>query len=255
MKNFVKGKINKIKILGKDYIKLRISLPPGNFHCKPGQFIMLSEENSELTFPRPFSILYKEKNNLELLIKVVGKFTGKILKFKGGEIVNILGPLGNWFEEDENLALVAGGYGIAPLYFYLKKYKNKNDLFLFYGGKTKKDIVLFEELKKFSKNKSLFISTEDGSLGKEGLVTDLLLEFLKKRKIKKIYSCGPLPMFKKLKEICHKEEIDLILSMDPIMGCGYGVCLGCVIPTKNGNKCACTDGPVFNSKDILWDDL
>ncbi|MEJ5167073.1 MAG: dihydroorotate dehydrogenase electron transfer subunit [Thermoanaerobaculia bacterium] len=255
MKNFVKGKIEKIEILSKYYLKLKVLLPYKKFSFQPGQFVMLSDKNSDITFSRPFSVLNWEGNYIEILIKMVGKFTKKISKIRENEEINILGPLGNSFKKEERVALVAGGYGIAPLYFYLKKGNNLKNIYIFYGGKTEKDILLLEALKKLLKKENLFVGTEDGSLGEKGLITDIFQKNLNKIKIEKVYGCGPLPMFKALKEICNREKLDLYVSMDPIMACGYGVCLGCVIPTKNGNICACTEGPIFNSKEILWDKL
>lgn len=255
MKNFVKGKIEKIEFLSKDYLKLKISLPDEKFSFQPGQFVMLSEQNSEITFSRPFSVLNWENNYIEILIKILGKFTKRIPKIKEKEEINLLGPLGNSFKREERVALVAGGYGIAPLFFYLKKYSKIKNIYLFYGGKTEKDILLLENLEKLLKKKNLFIGTEDGSLGEKGLITDIFQKNLNKIKIEKVYACGPLPMFKSLKEICNREKLDLYVSMDPIMACGYGVCLGCVIPTFKGNICACTEGPIFNFKDILWDKI
>lgn len=255
MKNFVKGKIEKIEFLSKDYLKLKILLSDKNFSFNPGQFVMLSEQNAGITFPRPFSVLNWEENYVEILIKMVGKFTKRIPKIREKEEINLLGPLGNSFKMEERVALVAGGYGIAPLYFFLKKHKDLKNIYLFYGGKTEKDILLFEDLKKLLKKENLFIGTEDGSLGEKGLITEIFQKNFSKIKIKKVYGCGPLPMFKSLNELCKKENFDLYVSMDPLMACGYGVCLGCVIPTIRGNICACTEGPIFNSKEILWDKL
>lgn len=254
MKNFVKGKILEVKLLGKDYLKLKVELPSKNFDCFPGQFFMLSSEDFDLTIPRPFSIFFHKEKAVEFLIKKVGKFTNKIFKIKKGELINLLGPLGNYFEKEKNIFLVAGGYGIAPIYFYLKKYNNLKNIKLFYGGKTKVDIMFFPELKKILKG-NLFITTEDGKIGEKGLVTELVEKYLKKEKPSKIYACGPIGMYKSLNEICKREKIKLFVSMDPIMACGYGVCLGCVIPTKEGNLCACTEGPIFESDIIDWEKL
>jgi len=254
MKNFVKGKIKEVRFLGKDYLKLKIKLEDFDFACFPGQFFMLSLDFFDITFPRPFSILNYKKNSIEFLIKKVGKFTNKISNIKEGEKINLLGPLGNYFKEEEFVFLVAGGYGIAPIYFYLNKYKKLKNIKLFYGGKTKKDIIFYNDLKKILKE-NFYITTEDGKMGEKGLITDLLTKILKKEKPDLIYSCGPLPMFKKLNEICQNEGIKLYVSLDPIMACGYGICLGCVVPTNKGNLCACTEGPIFESNFIKWEKL
>ncbi len=253
MKKFVKSKIKKILFLGNNYIYLVLDLKK-NVIANPGQFVMLSMDGFEQTFPRPFSILNSKGNQLELLIKIVGKITKKISELKEGENLNLLYPLGKPFPPEKNVILVAGGYGIAPLYFYIMKNKGKN-LKLFYGGKSKRDILFLKEIKKSLKNSSIFITTEDGTLGEKGLITKPFNNFLKKEKGYVVFACGPLPMLKEVAKISKENNTKAYISLDPLMGCGYGVCLGCVIPTKNGNLCACTEGPIFESDLILWDKI
>lgn len=239
-----------------EYIHLKLWIPKKNFNPLPGQFVMLSKDDFDQTFPRPFSIFNFEKNELELLIKKVGKITKKFAELEKGDTLNILGPLGNSFQKKENVLLVAGGYGIAPIYFYLKKYKNLKNLKLFYGGKGKKDILFLKEIEKLLKKDSILITTEDGSLGEKGLVVKPLINFLKNNgKNFTIYSCGPIPLFNSLNEIALKNKLKLYTSMDPLMACGFGICFACAIPTNSGNLCACTEGPIFDSSIINWEKL
>ncbi len=253
MKKFVKSKIKKILFIGNNYIHLVLDLKK-NIGANPGQFVMVSKDGFEQIFPRPFSIFNLKENQLELLIKIVGRITKKISELKEGEDLNLLYPLGKPFPKENNVILVAGGYGIAPLYFYIMKNKGKN-LKLFYGGKSKRDILFLKEIKKSLKNNSIFITTEDGTLGEKGLITKPLFKFLKKEKGCAVFACGPLPMLKEVAKISKENDTKAYMSLDPLMGCGYGVCLGCVIPTKIGNLCACTEGPILESDLILWEKM
>lgn len=256
MKKFVKCKVKEIYFPSLEYIHLKLQISSKNFNPFPGQFVMLSKNEFDQTFPRPFSIFNFEKEEIELLIKKVGKITKKISELKKGDTLNILGPLGNFFQKKENVLLVAGGYGIAPIYFYLKKYKNLKNLKLFYGGKGKKDILFLKEIGKLLNKDSIFITTEDGSFGEKGLVVKPFINFLKSnRKNFTIYSCGPLSLFKSLNKISKKNGLKLYTSMDPLMACGFGICFACAIPTKFGNLCACTEGPIFDSSIIDWEEL
>lgn len=256
MKKFVKCKVKEICFPSFEYIHLKLQISLKNFNPSPGQFVMLSKDEFNQTFPRPFSIFNFEKNEIELLIKKVGKITKKISELKRGDTLNVLGPLGNFFQKKENVLLIAGGYGIAPIYFYLKKYKNLKNLKLFYGGKGKKDILFLKEFEKLLEKDSIFITTEDGSFGEKGLVIKPLINFLKSNaKNFTIYSCGPIPLFKSLNKISLKNKLKLYTSMDPLMACGFGICFACAIPTKFGNLCACTEGPVFDSSIIDWEKL
>lgn len=228
----------------------------------PGQFVYLKcNHQSGVLLRRPFSIHQKlNEEDFSLIFEVVGKGTNILSQRKEGKSLDILGPLGQGFEilpEVNNIALVAGGMGIAPLLFLLQKfyedlnYKDK-EINLFYGAKEEKSLVSLDEFKKFGLN--IFISTEDGSLGEEGKISDLfekkLSSFQQKPEI--IYCCGPFEMVKKISKFSAVNEIRCFVSLEQNLACGLGACQGCVISTRKGYQRVCKDGPVFEAKDIIW---
>jgi dihydroorotate dehydrogenase electron transfer subunit len=224
----------------------------------PGQFVMIRvTDEYEPLLPRPFSIYKFNKNRIEIIYKVVGKGTYILSKRKPNEEVFIFGPLGNGFSYDnslKNVFIVAGGYGIAPLVYLTFWIGKKTNIVVFIGGKSKNDILCEKDIEKFTK--SIFISTEDGSYGKKGLVTELLSNYLSKyqpsTKNSIIYSCGPIGMLKEVCKIARKFKINSQVLLEEKMACGFGVCLSCVCQTKNGQKLVCKDGPVFDGNKLIF---
>jgi dihydroorotate dehydrogenase electron transfer subunit len=144
--------------------------------------------------------------------------------------------------------LVGGGVGIAPLLQLGKELKAKGIVpnFLL-GGRSAKDLIQLEEYKKIG---NVFVTTEDGSLGEKGFVTNHSV--LSKENFSKIYTCGPTPMMKAVASYAMKSGIECEVSLENKMACGLGACLCCVTETQEGHKCVCSDGPVFNIKDLSW---
>jgi dihydroorotate dehydrogenase electron transfer subunit len=222
---------------------------------KPGQFVMLNV--GEGNFPilrRPFAIFNQEENFIEVGYRVIGEGTKTLAQKRKGEKVKVLGPLGNGFKITGVPSLIiAGGIGIASVFHLIKKI-GKNATVLF-GAKNKNELVFIELIRKTGA-KVLF-STEDGSYGKKGLVTTMLTDELLS-KFKCAYACGPLAMLRKVAEIAEKHNIDCQVSLETKMACGFGVCLGCVVPVKNSVSeekeylRVCTDGPVFNTRIVNW---
>lgn len=250
-----KGKLIDKAILDDSYYTIKIKLEEiNNFpQIKPGQFAQISLiyniNNSIL--PRPFSIMdyNSEEYTLTFLIKKVGKFTGFLLNAHPGEMFKILFPLGNGFSLTNNSLLIGGGSGIASIYALTKFLCSKGYNFDVLIGS--KDNVLVNFFRINFPSIKLFCSTEDGSAGEKGLVTE---HYLLSRIIeyKKVYVCGPELMMKKIAELCKKQNILCEVSLENTMACGFGVCLCCVTNTINGNVCTCTNGPIFNAKELLW---
>ncbi len=222
---------------------------------KPGNFAEIQIENSpEVFLRRPFSILdvnYKE-NWISFFIKAIGKGTRKLSEMREGEKLNLIYPLGNSFSEVQNckVLIIAGGSGLAP-FVLLGKALQKNNVHITYllGGKSKKDILLTEEFMKYG---NVLITTEDGTAGEKGYVTDHSIFKTENTDINKIYTCGPEPMMKVVAKIAAEKEIECEVSLENMMACGFGICLCCVTPTKDGNKRVCWEGPVFNSNYLKW---
>ena len=252
------GKIIFNKKINNLFYHLKIIV--NNFNPKPGQFInLLIDESFQPFLRKPFSIFNYASNKLEIIYKVVGKGTEKLCLKKPGEIINFIGPLGNSyidFLNENNLNkynyyLIAGGSGIASLNFLANWLKRKNINFkLFYGSKTKNEIIFYNKYKKIDTK----FSTDDGSAGYKGLITDLIKKEIKNNLI--IFACGPESMLHCLSKMnFFKSNIKLYASFEAYMGCGFGVCLSCVVPVKNNNdfeyKRVCADGPVFELKSLI----
>ena len=234
---------------------LKLNSPSDLPDIMPGQFAEVLVPDLRTTFlRRPFSIhdADHKKKTISFFIKCVGEGTAKLRTLKKDDILNMMLPLGNSFGIDAKgkSLLVGGGCGIAPL-FYLAKclHKGKNDLDILMGAGSKNDIALADELKNFG---NLYITTEDGTEGEKGLVTDHSIFQELSSAYSKIFCCGPESMMKKVASLAKKNSVDCEVSLENTMACGIGACLCCVTETVDGNKCVCTDGPVFNIKSLKW---
>ncbi len=245
----VEGKINGRKVLAKDIFLISIDLEEDFERPYPGNFVMLAINDFENILPRPFSIYYADKRNIKLIIKALGAVTNKLLYCNLPYKVSILGPLGNSFPTlAGNNLIVSGGIGIVPLYGLIDKIKV--DCF-FAGFKTKEEVFLTEDL---SRSCKLVVSTDDGSFGESGFITDVLENYLIKNRDKEhnIFTCGPMAFLKRLWEMSKRFGIDSIYgSFETYMACGFGVCLGCTIETPKGHVKVCKDGPIFKLNDIF----
>ncbi len=232
--------------------------------CKAGQFVEIYLDNYKNLLPRPFAIcdVGKDGDAVRLVYQLVGEGTEKISQLKKGKLVRILGPLGNGFElkEKENIAIIGGGIGIPPLMQLTKKlvYESAGaniDIFLGYRD----ELFLNEEFKLIRSGFNdvrVHISTDDGSAGYHGNVVSHIKSLNKKFDI--IYACGPRPMLKAVSDFAKENGGECQISCEERMACGFGVCVGCVIKIKDGDsfvyKKVCKDGPVFESKEVLWDE-
>ncbi len=237
----------------------------------PGQFvnIRLSKGLNPL-LRRPFSIARifpgpKAKSRVEILYAQVREGTRLLSRMKPGETLDVLGPLGKPFpflDRKHPVLIVSGGIGVAPLVFlaeFLKKKKVPMSVFL--GARTAGDLIDLEVFKKLKV--PLYISTDDGTVGKKGFVTQLLQDHLANFKIPKgtvLYACGPRPMFRAVTKVGEKFKVPTYLSWEEHMGCGLGICLTCVCPVKQGNGAikmvrSCYEGPVFDAATVEWEKL
>lgn len=221
----------------------------------PGQFVEVRVDNSPTTFlRRPISINYVDyaANELWLLVQIVGEGTRKMCELQAGETVNLLFPLGNSFSlpenKDKELLLVGGGVGIAPLLFWGSYLKSKGYSCNFLlGGRAKDNLLQLCEFERFG---NVYTTTEDGSHGERGFVTQHSI--LSERKFDAIYSCGPTPMMKAVAAYAAQNGIFCEVSLENTMACGIGACLCCVTDTTEGHLCVCTEGPVFNITKLKW---
>jgi len=221
----------------------------------PGQFAEVRVDGSPTTFlRRPISIHYVnyDLNELWLLIQVKGDGTRRLAGMVAGESINLLFPLGNWFHEPETngarVLLVGGGCGVAPLLYLGAHLKNKGyQVNFLLGARTKDDLIELCEYERFG---NVFTTTEDGSYGERGFVTQHSL--LSDADFDTFYTCGPTPMMKAVASHAFKSKANCEVSLENTMACGIGACLCCVTDTTDGHVCVCTEGPVFNITKLKW---
>ncbi len=223
--------------------------------AKAGQFIHVKCDNT-VFLRRPISICEIKNNTLRFIFQVRGKGTNALSGFNVGDKLNVLGPLGNGFSVDKEYkhpVVIGGGIGIYPLLQTAKMLKSADAIL---GFRNKDFVTLEEDFEKVCSN--LYITTDDGSYVRKGLVTEVLEEVIKKGEVDGIFACGPMPMLKAVKEIAQKHGIFLEVSLEERMGCGIGACLCCATPVvdselEEGYTYAhvCSHGPVFNSSEVI----
>lgn len=255
--------------LGQGCFKLILFCRPIARECKPGHFVHL--QVNPYPFPllrRAFSIYDTDcKETVEIVFKVVGQGT-KMLSLKEiGDEMDLLGPLGNNFtplETGEIGIMLAGGLGIVPVYFYaqvLAKSSGRIPVYFLYGAKNKSELYCLADTDGLTA-KTLY-STDDGSHGFKGFLTQLLDEVLLRERLPvdkiKLYACGPEPMLARLSDYAVEKKIFCELSLEVGMPCGMGTCMGCVIkfqPDKNQDviyKRVCCEGPIFRAGEVIFD--
>lgn len=219
--------------------------------AKPGQFISVFCKDNSRRLGRPISIceIDREQHRLRIVYRISGKGTEEFSRLTPSEEVIILGPLGNGYDRLEgNAVLVGGGIGIPPMVELAKQMKGEVTVVV---GYRSSDMFLKEDLEKYAR---VVIATEDGSVGTKGTVIDAMKaegvtgDFM--------CACGPTPMLRALQGFAEELNMDAWFSLEERMACGIGVCLGCAVPIKSGDgftyKRVCKDGPVFNSKEVLF---
>ena len=232
----------------------RVQLP----EIHPGQFAEIRVDGSTATFlRRPISINYvdRKKNEVWFLIQLVGEGTRKLGEAKIGDIINVILPLGNGFTlpvapTDRKLLLIGGGVGTAPLLYLGEQLVKKGcqPTFLL-GGKSADNVLQVDQ---FAKYGTVYITTEDGSIGEKGYVTQHSILKNHQADIEKIYVCGPKPMMMAVAKYAKSNQINCEVSLENTMACGVGACLCCVENTVDGHICVCKEGPVFNIDKLLW---
>lgn len=242
--------------LREGYVLLKLTHEQPLPDMVPGQFAELKVEGSETTFlRRPISINYvdEEKNEVWFLIHEVGDGTRKLGTLVKGEVLNVVMPLGQGFtmpaSPEEKILLVGGGVGTAPLLYMGKKMADCGcrPSFLL-GGRSAGDLM---QLDLFAALGEVYLTTEDGSAGEKGFVTQHSL-WNSGRHFDRIATCGPKPMMVAVARCAEERGIDCEASLENMMACGLGACLCCVENTTEGHLCVCKEGPVFNTKKLLW---
>jgi len=252
------------KKIGAAYYKIGLTCSDHYSSAKPGQFIMLRfAGQTDPLLRRPFSIHNLVSANgvidgLELLYKVVGKATAMLAAQKPGEVLDILGPLGSGFlipPQAKRIYVVAGGIGVAPMVFLISELHRKNaDLSkyrVFIGGRTKEDLLCSNDFVQLGV--AVLTATDDGSAGDQCLITHPLEKAVDHTVPDIIVACGPMDMLACVNGIAERYGVSCQVSIETMMACGMGACLGCAVESRAEPDCylhACLDGPVFDG-DVL----
>lgn len=224
-----------------------------------GQFAMVKiGSGAHPLLRRPFSYAGITNSEIHFIYKVVGKGTRILSRVKKEEQLKVLGPLGKGFDlslAKKKALLVGGGMGFAPLLYLASALTKKNNLAveLIVGTKSASFLPSDFISNRVAPSVQVSFATEDGSIGYRGMVSDLLVDiFSKRQNYDVIYSCGPMPMLKVISQIAQTHRLPCEVSVEALMACGVGACMGCVVPGGEGEYLrACTDGPVFKAEELF----
>lgn len=256
-KHIIDLQVVSVEALGERFVLLKCTdpnapLPP----MMPGQFAQLRVDGSKETFlRRPISINFVDtkQNQIWFLVQLVGAGSRALGRLKEGDTLNALLPLGNGFSmpvsAEKKHLLVGGGVGTAPL-LYLGAQMNLMGMRpTFLLGARTKDMLL--QMEDFQRVGDVYVTTEDGSAGEKGFVTQHSILF--KQRFDRISVCGPSPMMKAVAKFARANSVPCEVSLENMMACGLGACLCCVEKTVKGNVCVCTEGPVFDINELTWE--
>lgn len=248
------------------YVLLTLHHPEVAHEGRAGQFVMIKAGTAaEPLLRRPFSIMDVDPRGetFTLFLKAVGPGSRALADLRQGETAACLGPLGNPFTAPapgHEALMVAGGYGIAPFHLFSRELLARGlRPRLFYGGRGAGDLQVRQPFTTMGVDVAL--STDDGTLGHHGRVTEPLQAYIDapgRAGPVALYACGPDAMLHALAHVAERRGLPAQVSLDPWMGCGIGTCLGCVVPIQRADdgrpkfRCACTEGPVFDARDVVW---
>lgn len=247
--------VSAVERINEKYVLIRLADDKPLPDMLPGQFVEVRVDNSPTTFlRRPISISFvdRSRNELWLLVAAIGDGTRAMASLVVGSRLNCLLPLGNGFtmpsSASERVLLVGGGVGVAPLLYMGAEMRRCGcePTFLL-GARRSADLLLLDHFRRYGR---VFVTTEDGSAGERGFVTNHSV--LQSEHFDRIQTCGPKPMMVAVARYAAAAGIDCEASLENMMACGVGACLCCVEKTTEGNLCVCKEGPVFNINKLLW---
>jgi dihydroorotate dehydrogenase electron transfer subunit len=249
------------------YYSVTLVAPDIAEQSKPGQFVQIAvPEGRGFLLRRPFSIHQASRRGgwagtLEIVFDVVGPGTAWLAQVQAHDSLDVIGPLGRAFQFPRDLSsclLVGGGYGAAPLYFLAEELRARGKMVHMIVGARGHERV-FKPIEGKRLAASVVITTEDGSMGQRGRVTDVIEPMISRTGTQVVYACGPNAMLRAVAELCVAQGIPCQVAVEEMMGCGLGVCWTCVVPVlaQDGrgwwNVRACVEGPVFNGARIWWE--
>ncbi len=252
------SKIVSKKQLSEDVYRLDLEAPKIALKRKPGQFVILRLDELSERIPLTIVDSDSDKGIITIIVQAVGETTRKIVsKNAGEEILDVAGPLGSptLIEKKGIVVVVGGGVGTAVVYPVAKAFKEAgNNVISVIGARNKELIILKDEMKTISDK--VYITTDDGSYGAKGFVTDALKNIIAgKDTIAEVLAVGPVPMMKAVCEVTKKFNIKTMVSLNPIMVDGTGMCGACRVTVGGKTKFTCVDGPEFDGHKVDFDEL
>lgn len=241
--------------LGGSNYRLTLREPEIAAAAQPGQFVELATGGATL-LNKPISIAAanRDAGTFSVVYKVIGPGTRAFSSYTRERRIKILAPCGNGFDRVRGHAIVVGGgIGIPPLRFLVAENLSHATFSAILGARSRSELVLDADFTEMTGGEPM-IATDDGTRGHRGMVTDLLATALK-RQTAPVYACGPVPMLARVAQMCQAAAVPCYVCLEAYMGCGMGVCMGCVVPTVRGMERVCHEGPVFNAADVRWDEL
>jgi dihydroorotate dehydrogenase electron transfer subunit len=263
--------------LARGTFRVRFDCPAIAERIVPGQFIMLRLDGSnDPLLARPLALYdtvldaQQRRIGLDIVYLVVGKLTGRLARLSAGASVSVWGPLGNGFapQPAEHLLMVAGGIGQTPFMALAQEFLGRRNygqparsvppaarVTLCYGARSRDYLAGVEDFERLGVE--VWLSTDDGSAGHHGLVTDLVERALGESPHARVVCCGPERMMEAVAELCHKRKASCQVSLETPMACGIGICFSCVTKVRQPDggwdyRRTCVDGPIFDSTDIVW---
>jgi ferredoxin--NADP+ reductase len=247
------------KQLASDVKWFKIEAPLVAKHREPGQFVIIRVLEDGERIPLTMADADRKAGTIELIVKAIGKTTKALCEKNAGDAIpDVMGPLGmpTHIEKADHAVLVGGGVGTAVIYPLAKALQDAGCyVSAITGGRTKDLVVLEDELKKVAD--AVYATTDDGSYGFKGTVADKLAEMLedKARPVGAVYCAGPVPMMRAIAELTRPQGIKTIVSLNPIMVDGTGMCGGCRVTVGGETKFACVDGPEFDGHAVDYAEL
>jgi ferredoxin--NADP+ reductase len=249
--------LEKSLIRSPDVFYFKISAPTISQKAQPGQFVIIRVHEEGERIPLSLADINPDEGTISLIVMVVGKSSGEMsLLNEGDEILDLCGPLGEptHIEENKKVILVGGGFGVAPLFPIAKKMKAAGNTVTTVMGARSKDLLIYEkEMGEVCDN--VRVTTDDGSAGIKGLVTDALKQEIDENGADLVITVGPAIMMKFVAAATKPYNVKTMVSLNPIMVDGTGMCGGCRVSVGGKNMFACTDGPEFDGHQVDWDIL
>lgn len=224
-------------------------------NCKAGQFIVLRIDEQGERIPLTIADFFPEEGLVRIVTQAVGYTSRKLVAMKEGEgFIDFIGPLGKETEIENygTVLCVCGGLGIAPMYPIARELKNAGNRVITVVGARNKDILIWED-KLREVSDEIHIATDDGSYGIKGLVTDASARILAREKVHRAWAIGPVVMMKFTAMLTAKYKVPTMVSMNPVMVDGTGMCGACRLEVDGKTKFACVDGPEFDAHQVNWD--